>query len=375
MAAGTTPSKEEVLKALSQVTLPEGSNIVEAGMVKALSVKDGRASFVLEIPAGAAERFEPVRRQAEEALSALPGIGKAMVVMTAPAAPGGAAGGGRSAPPTGAAADEAPPDLRIGRHPRPQAGPVRIPGVRHVVAVASGKGGVGKSTLSANLAAALRRKGRKVGLLDADIYGPSQPKMLGAKGRPKSIDGKTILPVTAHGIRLMSLGLMVPENEAVIWRGPMLIGALQQLLQQVDWGGLDWLVIDLPPGTGDVQLTLSQKADIDGAVVVSTPQDVALLDARKAIDMFRKTKTPILGLVENMAAYHCPKCGHEAHIFGEGGVRREAEALGVPFLGEVPLSLEIRLSGDLGEPVALGDGPMAEAYGRIADGLIAALED
>ncbi len=371
MAAEAMPSKDEVLKALARVALPEGGNIVEAGMVKALAVQDGRASFVLEIPAGAAERLEPVRRQAEEVLAALPGIDKAMVVMTAPAGPGG--GGAAAAP--GAAAGATPPDLRIGRHPRPQAGPVRIPGVRHVVAVASGKGGVGKSTLSANLAAALRRKGRKVGLLDADIYGPSQPKMLGAKGRPKSIDGKTILPVTAHGIRLMSLGLMVPENEAVIWRGPMLIGALQQLLQQVDWGGLDWLVIDLPPGTGDVQLTLSQKADIDGAVVVSTPQDVALLDARKAIDMFRKTKTPILGLVENMAAYHCPRCGHEAHIFGEGGVRREAEALGVPFLGEIPLSLEIRLSGDRGTPVALGDGPMADAYGRIAEGLIAALED
>ena len=209
------------------------------------------------------------------------------------------------------------------------------------------------------LAVALARQGRRVGLLDADIYGPSQPRMMSVNRRPASPDGKTIEPIVAHGVTMMSIGLMLKEDEAVIWRGPMIMGALQQLLTQVDWGKLDVLIVDLPPGTGDIQLTLCQRTQLTGALVVSTPQDVALLDARKALDMFQKLKTPVLGLIENMSTYVCPNCGHEAHIFGHGGVAAEAEKLGLPFLGELPLALEVRMAGDAGKPIAAGEGPAA----------------
>jgi ATP-binding protein involved in chromosome partitioning len=238
------------------------------------------------------------------------------------------------------------------------------------LAVGSGKGGVGKSTVSSNLAVALARQGRRVGLLDADIYGPSQPRMMGVNKRPASPDGKTIIPLQGHGVTLMSIGLMLDPDKAVVWRGPMLMGALQQMLGQVQWGTLDVLIVDLPPGTGDVQLTLCQRTQLTGAIVVSTPQDVALLDARKAIDMFNTLKTPILGLVENMSSFHCPSCGHEAHIFGHGGVAQEAQRLGLPLLAQLPIDLETRLAGDAGTPVAAGDGPMAEAYAQFARGLI-----
>ena len=262
--------------------------------------------------------------------------------------------------------------MKIGGHPTPQkGGPQKVSGVDRIIAVGSGKGGVGKSTVSSNLAVALAREGRRVGLLDADIYGPSQPRMMGVNKRPASPDGKTIIPLEAHGVTLMSIGFMVEPEKAVVWRGPMLMGALQQMLGQVQWGELDVLIIDLPPGTGDVQLTLCQKAEVTGALIVSTPQDVALLDARKAIDMFNTLKTPILGLIENMSTYVCPTCGTEAHLFGHGGVKTEAERLGVPFLGELPLSLDVRLAGDAGTPVALGEGPVAEAYGQLARGMIA----
>jgi ATP-binding protein involved in chromosome partitioning len=218
---------------------------------------------------------------------------------------------------------------------------------------------------------ALARQGRRVGLLDADIYGPSQPRMMGVSKRPASPDGKTIIPLQAHGVTMISIGLMLKEDEAVVWRGPMLMGALQQLLTQVEWGRLDVLVVDLPPGTGDVQLTLCQRTALTGAIVVSTPQDVALLDARKALDMFRKLGTPVLGLVENMSTYVCPNCGHEAHLFGHGGVAAEAARLELPFLGELPLHLDVRVAGDSGVPVAAGDGPQAAPYVRLARHLIA----
>lgn len=349
------PDRDQILSVLSRIALPDGGDPVSRDMIRALTVEGDRVSFVIEAPTPElARQMEPVRRAAEAAVAAL-GVARVSALLTA----------------HGPAAKAPPPSLKIGGHPTPQAGPQHVPGVARILAVGSGKGGVGKSTVSSNLAVALARQGRRVGLLDADIYGPSQPRMMGVSKRPASPDGKTIEPLVAHGVTMMSIGLMLKENEAVVWRGPMLMGAMQQLLNQVAWGDLDVLIVDLPPGTGDVQLTLCQKTHVTGAIIVSTPQDVALLDARRAIDMFGKLKTPILGLIENMSSYVCPNCGHEAHIFGHGGVAAEAETLDVPFLGEIPLSLDVRLAGDAGTPIAVGEGPVAEAYARIAHRLIA----
>lgn len=347
-------SREDVLKVLRRLVDPaSGRDLVSADLIRALTVEGGRVRFLIEVAdAAQGARMEPVRAAAVVAVEALTGSGTVQAIVTAPAAPKGP-----------------PPDLKIGRHPTPQAGPQPIPGVRHIVPVASGKGGVGKSTVTANLAVALAAMGKRVGLLDADVYGPSQPRMMGISGRPGAApDGKTIVPLTVHGVTVMSIGFMLNEDEAVIWRGPMLMGALQQFLGQVQWGDLDILLVDLPPGTGDVQLTLTQKAPVAGAVVVSTPQDIALLDARKALNMFEKTKTPILGMIENMSAYICPRCGHEAHLFGHGGARVEAARLGLPFLGEVPLTLATREAGDAGLPVVLAapDSAEAEAFRDIA---------
>ncbi len=261
-----------------------------------------------------------------------------------------------------------------GQGPKKEAQPpLEVKGVKHIVAVASGKGGVGKSTVSANLAVALAMRGLKVGLLDADVYGPSQPRMLGVSGRPSSPDGQTILPLRNHGVTVMSLGLMMPDDEALIWRGPMLMGALQQMLGQVQWGQLDVLLVDLPPGTGDVQMTLSQKVNVTGAVIVSTPQDIALLDAKKGIDMFKRMNVPLLGFVENMASFVCDGCGKEHHPFGHGGAMAEAEKQGIPFLGEIPLDLAIRVASDGGVPMVVSkpSSPQAKSFLDIADQLIA----
>jgi len=348
-------TEARILEELARIGFPDGGDLISRDMVRALSVVEGVVRFVIEAPdPDMAARMEPFRTAAEQAVAALPGVKSVSVVLTA----------------HGPAARPAPPDLKIGRHPTPQQGPAKVSGVDRIIAIGSGKGGVGKSTVSSNLAVALARAGRKVGLLDADIYGPSQPRMMGVSARPGSPDGKTIIPLTAHGVTMMSIGLMMHPDKAVIWRGPMLMGALQQMLGQVAWGKLDVLIVDLPPGTGDVQMTLCQKSEVTGAIIVSTPQDVALLDARKAIDMFHTLKTPILGLIENMSSYICPNCGHEAHIFGHGGVRNEAKKLGVPFLGELPLALDVRLAGDAGTPIAVGDGPLAQAYDQMAEGLI-----
>ncbi|MFG5383427.1 Mrp/NBP35 family ATP-binding protein [Yoonia sp. R2-816] len=345
-------TRDEILGALSRLTLPGGDDIVARDMVRALNIDNDSVRFVIEAadPTEAA-KMEGLRRAAEEIVKGLPGVTSASVVLTAhgPAA---------KAP--------EPPSLKVGRHPTPQAGPAKVAGVDRILAIGSGKGGVGKSTVSSNLAVALAREGRRVGLLDADIYGPSQPRMMGVNKRPGSPDGKIIIPLQAHGVTMMSIGLMVDPDKAVVWRGPMLMGALQQMLGQVQWGELDVLIVDLPPGTGDVQLTLCQKTHLTGAVVVSTPQDVALIDARKALDMFKTLNTPVLGLIENMSTFVCPTCGTESHIFGQGGVAAEADRIGVPFLGALPIDLDTRLAGDAGEPIAVGDGPMAEAYRHLA---------
>ena len=367
-------ARDDVLQALRALTLPDGSDPVSRDLVRAVSVSDeGSVSFVIEAAdAAEAQRLAPLRQAAEAVVARLPGVTKATVVLTAhgPA--------GRTPPPDAAPQDTPPPgapapELKIGRHPTPHSpGPAKLDGIDRIVAVGSGKGGVGKSTVAANLAVALARQGRRVGLLDADIYGPSQPRMMGLSQMPASPDGKTIEPVHAHGVTVMSIGLLLKPEEAVVWRGPMLMGALQQLLGQVAWGDLDILIVDLPPGTGDVQLTLCQRYQVTGALVVSTPQDVALLDARRALDMFNKLKTPVFGLIENMSSYVCPKCGHEAHLFGHGGVQAEADRLGLPFLGALPLELETRVSGDGGTPVAAGSGAAAEAYGALARNLVEA---
>lgn len=352
-------TKDEVMAALARVRLPDGRDLASSGLVQALAVAEGRVRFVIEAPsAEAARALEGVRAAAEAAARAMPDVLGATVALAAPAAR--------------AAAPAAPPPLTIGRHPTPNAGPQRVAGVDRILAVASGKGGVGKSTVAANLAVALARQGRRVGLLDADIYGPSQPRMMGLEGRrPSSPDGTTIEPLRAHGVTVMSIGLMVDPAKAVVWRGPMLMGALQQMLTQVAWGGLDVLIVDLPPGTGDVQLTLCQRTRLTGAIVVSTPQDVALLDARKAIDMFRTLGTPVLGLVENMSTFVCPHCGVATEVFGHGGVRAEAERLGLPLLAALPIDLATRVGGDEGRPVALGEGAAAEAWAALARGLVA----
>ncbi|MFD3191143.1 P-loop NTPase [Sedimentitalea sp. HM32M-2] len=350
-----TVTRKEIDQCLSRLTLPDGGDLVSRDMIRAVAIDGGSVRFVIEAPsASIAQQMEPLRRAAEAAVAALDGVESVSVALTA----------------HGPAQKPAAPNLKIGGHPKPQEGPTRPSGVDRILAIASGKGGVGKSTVASNLAVALTRAGRRVGLLDADIYGPSQPRMMGASGRPASPDGKTILPLKAHGVTLMSIGFMLEEGKAVVWRGPMLMGALQQMLGQVEWGALDVLIVDLPPGTGDVQLTLCTKSELTGAIVVSTPQDVALIDARKAIDMFKTLKTPVLGLIENMSTFVCPECGHEAHIFGHGGVAAEAGALDVPLLGALPIDLDTRLAGDAGTPVAAGDGPAARIYAQMAQRLI-----
>lgn len=349
-------TKADIENALARVGLPDGRSILDHDLVRALSVDGDTVRFVIEAPsADVARQMGPLRDAAEAAVRAVPGVANASVALTAH---------GPAAKPA------APPSLKIGGHPKPQDGPTKPSGVQRIIAIGSGKGGVGKSTVSSNLAVALARAGRKVGLLDADIYGPSQPRMMGINKRPASPDGKTIIPLHAHGVTLMSIGFMMEEGKAVVWRGPMLMGALQQMLGQVEWGELDVLLVDLPPGTGDVQLTLCTKSELTGAIVVSTPQDVALIDARKALDMFATLKTPVLGLIENMSVFVCPDCGSSHEIFGAGGVAAEAEKIGVPLLGNLPIDLETRLAGDGGTPIAAGDGPMADAYARIAEGLI-----
>ena len=375
--AADAATKERVLEALGTVVDPaRGNDIVSAGMVEGLTLSGTAVGFSIEVEPERGPALEPLRKAAEKAVLAVPGVESATVVLTAHSKEAGAAPPRQGPPPdllgptTGRQPPNSPPGTPLERTAK-QSG--SIDGVSRIIAIGSGKGGVGKSTVASNLALAFARLGRRVGLLDADVYGPSQPRMLGVSGRPSTPDGKTILPLRNYGVTVMSMGFMLEENQSVVWRGPMLMSALQQMLFQVQWGRLDDLIVDLPPGTGDVQLTLCQKTKVDGAIIVSTPQDIALLDARKALDMFRKLETPLLGIIENMSGYVCPNCGHSAEIFGHGGARREAEAVGVPFLGEIPLDIDIRLSSDAGAPLvaARPDSPQAKRFVEIAERLIA----
>ncbi len=359
-----TPDEAAIRAALAQVMDPSrGRDIVSLGYLRDVSIAGGRASVVLEVDPARAAALEPLRAAAERAVAALDGVESAAAVLTAhsdaEAAPA------RPRP-------QAPPDLRPSREK--SAGPAPMEGIGQVIAVASGKGGVGKSTVAANLAVALAAEGRRVGLLDADVYGPSQPRMLGVGGRPSSPDGNIILPLRNHGVTLMSVGLMTGEDQALVWRGPMLMTALRQMLGQVQWGTLDHLIVDLPPGTGDVQMTLCQTVRVDGAVIVSTPQDIALIDARKGVDMFRRMEVPILGVIENMAAFVCGDCGAVHHPFGHGGAQAEAERLGVPFLGEIPLDAVIRRAADGGAPIVASrpESPPAAAFRALARTLLEA---
>jgi ATP-binding protein involved in chromosome partitioning len=349
-------AREQVLQALATVRVePDGADLLASGRLSEVVVDgNARVMFSIAIAPSEAAALEPVRQAAETAVRGLPGVKGVFASLTADRAPKGPA---------------TTPGVTPGRPasaPSPKAR--ALPGVRHVVAVASGKGGVGKSTTACNLALGLQMLGLSVGLLDADIYGPSMPKLFGLRGKPRVREGRILEPMDGFGVRVMSIGFLVDEEAPMIWRGPMVMSAITQMLREVAWGTLDVLVVDMPPGTGDAQLTMAQATPLAGAVIVSTPQDLALIDARRGVAMFKRVEVPILGIVENMATFVCPNCGHASHIFGHGGARAEAERLGVPFLGEVPLDMTIRETSDEGRPVVAvdPDGPHGRVYREIA---------
>jgi ATP-binding protein involved in chromosome partitioning len=348
------PSDQDVLTALQSVLGPDGKTpLPQSGALAGLSIKDGRVYLSIAIDPSQSAAQEPMRAAAEAAVKKLAGVANALVSLTSE----------KQAPP--------PPARPKAAAPRG----IAIPGISNILAVASGKGGVGKSTTSVNLALGLLAQGWRVGILDADIYGPSVPRLLGLKGKPES-DGRSLKPLIAYGLKAMSIGFLVNEEEAMIWRGPMVVSAIQQLLRDVTWGELDCLVVDMPPGTGDAQLSLAQNVPLAGAVIVSTPQDLALIDARRGIAMFRKVEVPVLGIVENMSYFLCPHCGGRTDIFAHGGARQEAVKYGVPFLGEVPLDMAIRERSDSGHPVAAADadGAYAKVYRDIAAQIKASLQ-
>jgi len=368
----TDVSKEQVLERLRTVRGPDmDGNIVDLGLVSDVFISDGKAYFSITVPAERARELDPMRAAAERVVKEIPGITAAMVALTADkrSASGPAAARAPAPPPPGRSA----PQGHAGHaHGAPGGAPQRaktgIPGVGAIIAVASGKGGVGKSTTAVNLALALKANGLRVGVLDADIYGPSMPRLLKISGRPQQLEGRTIKPMENYGIKVMSMGFLVDEEVAMIWRGPMIQSALLQMLREVAWGDLDVLVVDMPPGTGDAQLTMAQQVPLAGAVIVSTPQDLALIDARKGLNMFSKVEVPVLGIVENMSYFIAPDTGNRYDIFGHGGARKEAERIGVPFLGEVPLTMDIRETSDAGTPVVVSnpDGAAAKVYREIA---------
>ena len=361
-------SKDDVLAALGKIASPEGVPLPATGKLSDIVVADGKVFFSITVDAGAVQAWEAIRERAQKAVAALTGVQSVMVALTAERA-----GPARGAPPRPQASPAARPHPGAGGPAAPS--PAGIPGVQAIIAVASGKGGVGKSTTAVNLALALRELGLKVGILDADIYGPSMPKLLAIRERPQTIGGNRLRPIERFGMPVMSIGFLIEEETPMIWRGPMVMSALTQMLREVEWGALDVMVVDMPPGTGDAQLTMAQQVPLKGAVIVSTPQDLALIDARRGIAMFRRVNVPVLGIVENMSTFVCPQCGARSDIFGHGGARREAERLGVPFLGEVPLDIVIREKSDSGSPVVATapDSAHAKYYRdiaiRVRDGL------
>ena len=360
MATPAAPTERSVLDALREIHDPDrGQDIVALGLVKELRIQDSDVSFTLAFTGQAPATKAQLHSSASKAVSQLPGVGRVTVKM-------GSAGS--------AARPQQGPGQPGHAHGQPPAAEF-IPEVKHTIAVSSGKGGVGKSTVAVNLALALKQSGEQVGLVDVDVYGPDVPLMMGAKGRPGMFDNK-IIPVEAHGIKIMSIGLLVAEREALVWRGPMIHSAVQQFLRDVSWGPLDFLVFDMPPGTGDAQLSLSQVVPLSGVVMVTTPQDVALLDVRKALGMFRKLNVPILGIVENMSYFIAPDTGRRYDIFGEGGGQRVADEFGVPLLGQIPLEMETREGGDAGVPITVGkpDSAQAQAFRKIATAATARVE-
>ena len=352
MAAVT---KEQIIGALKTVDSGTGGmDVVAREWVKDMVIKEGHVAFALEVPADLGPKLEPVRAAAEKAVYDLPGVISVTAVLTAEK---------KSEP-------KAQTQTGSGRDH------LDLPGINAIVAVASGKGGVGKSTTAVNLAVAIAQQGKRVALFDADIFGPSMPRMLGIADKKPHSDGTTVHPLESHGVKVMSIGFMVAEDNPVIWRGPMVMGALEQMLKDVDWGEVDVMIVDMPPGTGDTQLTMSQRVPLSGAVIVSTPQDIALLDARKGLNMFRRVEVPILGIIENMSHYICPSCGHRDDIFGSGGAKRTAEELDADFLGDIPLDLKIRETSDGGTPIVAADpdSPHAKAYAAIANQVIEKLD-
>lgn len=364
-------TQQQVLDSLARIKSPRGVALTNANVLSAISAADGKVFFSINVDAAEARAWESVRAEAEAAVRAIPGVTTAMVALTAERKPGSAPPPPPPQPSRGAPgvqpvhAHKPPPQ---GGAQSPMARQSEIPGVAAVIAVASGKGGVGKSTTALNLALGLRDLGLKVGLLDADIYGPSVPRLTGLHDKPELNDERKMIPLRRFGLAIMSIGFLVEEETAMIWRGPMVMSAVTQMLRDVEWGSLDVLVVDMPPGTGDAQLTLAQNVPLKGAVIVSTPQDLSLIDARRGLAMFKKVNVPVLGIVENMSYFQCPHCGTKSDIFGHGGARHEAEKLAVPFLGEIPLHMAIRASSDAGSPVVDSepDGPHAAIYRAIA---------
>jgi ATP-binding protein involved in chromosome partitioning len=349
------PTKQQILDGLAAISAPDGSPLPKTGTLSEIVVSDGKVFFSISVDAAAVKAWEPIRKKVEDTVRAMPGVSSVMVALTAERA-----GGSKQAAP--AKAHSHGPGHAHG------SGPAGVPGVKAIIAVASGKGGVGKSTTAINLALGLRDLGLKVGVLDADIYGPSLPKLLAIKERPQTLGGTRLKPISSYGLTVMSIGFLIEEETPMIWRGPMVMSAITQMLREVEWGELDVMVVDMPPGTGDAQLTMAQQVPLAGSVIVSTPQDLALIDARRGIAMFNRVNVPVLGIVENMSFFLCPHCGERSDVFGHGGARKEAERLKVPFLGEVPLDIAIRETSDSGLPVVATqpDGPLAKIYREIA---------